>query len=423
MMYWQALSGNMPGLMLAVFDYMDSLMDDFRMNARLLYGCRGIYIPAPTAPDSGLLKHLQPHIVHWTGGAGWVSQLYYDYYLHTGDIAFLRERAIPFMREAAWFYRDFFILGENGFFVSSPSNSPENTPGNYWKGPGHSMGTTVNATMDFAIAKELMRNLADGLRAIGESEEEENQWRAMLERIPPYQINEDGAVREWMHPDYDDNYHHRHQSHAYPVFPGIEVTRQNDPALFDSFVQAIRKRLVIGLKEQSGWSLAHMANNYARMGEGDLALECLDILGRSCVMNNLMTLHNDWRGMGIGVDMDWAPVQLDANMGWTAAVQEMLLFSVPGELYLLPALPTRWIRGSVGPLLARGGVQCELSWDREEQMVDVTLRTCSGRQAVRLILPDMVARIQEFEFRPGQPVNVKLDERPRRLRLELKPLS
>jgi alpha-L-fucosidase 2 len=245
----------------------------------------------------------------------------------------------------------------------------------------------------------------------------------MLERIPPYQINEDGAVREWMHPDYDDNYHHRHQSHAYPVFPGIEVTRQNDPALFDAFVQAIRKRLVIGLKEQSGWSLAHMANNYARMGEGDLALECLDILGRSCVMNNLMTLHNDWRGMGIGVDMDWAPVQLDANMGWTAAVQEMLLFSVPGELHLLPALPTRWIRGSVGPLLARGGVQCELSWDREEQMVDVTLRTCSGMQAVRLILPDMVARIQEFQFRPGQPVNVKLDERPRRLRLELKPLS
>ncbi|MFF3923768.1 glycosyl hydrolase family 95 catalytic domain-containing protein [Paenibacillus lactis] len=423
MMYWQALSGNMPGQMLAVFDYMESLMDDFRTNARLLYGCRGIFIPAPTAPDSGLLKHLQPHIVHWTGGAGWVSQLYYDYYLHTGDISFLRERAIPFMREAAWFYRDFFVLGEHGVFVSSPSNSPENTPGNYWRGPRHSMGTTVNATMDFAIAKELIRNLADGLRAVGQNEEEENQWRAMLERIPPYQINEDGAVREWMHPDYDDNYHHRHQSHAYPVFPGIEVTRQNDPTLFDAFVQAIRKRLVIGLKEQSGWSLAHMANNYARMGEGDQALECLDILGRSCVMNNLMTLHNDWRGMGIGVDMDWAPVQLDANMGWTAAVQEMLLFSVPGELHLLPALPTRWIRGSAGPLLARGGVQCELSWDREERRVDVTLRTCSERQAVRLILPDIVERIQEFDYRPGHPVNVELDERPCRLRLELKPLS
>ncbi|OUS76698.1 alpha-L-fucosidase [Paenibacillus sp. MY03] len=421
MMYWQALSGNMPDQMLAVFDYMESLMDDFRTNARRLYGCRGIYIPAPTAPDSGLLKNIQPHIIHWTGGAGWISQLYYDYYLHTGDAVFLRDRAIPFMREAAWFYRDFFILGEDGFFVSSPSNSPENTPGNYWKGPRHSMGTTMNATMDFAIAKELLGNLADGLRAIGDGGEEEHQWRAMLERIPPYQINGDGAIREWMHPDFDDNYHHRHQSHAYPVFPGIEVTRQNDPELFGSFVQAIRKRLVIGLKEQSGWSLAHMANNYARMGEGDLALECLDILGRSCVMNNLMTLHNDWRGMGIGVDMDWTPVQLDANMGWTAAVQEMLLFSVPGELHLLPALPSRWIRGSAGPLLSRGGVQCELDWDRGEQRLDVTLRAGGGPQVVQLVLPDFVARIQNFEYRPGLPVSVELDERPLRLHLELQP--
>ena len=47
----------------------------------------------------------------------------------------------------------------------------------------------------------------------------------MLTRIPPYQINKDGAVREWMHPLFDDNYHHRHQSHLYPVFPGTEVTQ------------------------------------------------------------------------------------------------------------------------------------------------------------------------------------------------------
>ncbi len=420
MMYWQALSGNMPELLLAVFGYMEELLEDFRINARQLFGCRGIYIPAPTAPGSGLLKHKHPHILHWTGGAGWISQHYYDYYLHTGDMEFLRNRALPFMREAALFYEDFFTLGEDGYWVSAPSNSPENTPGNYWQGPGHSMETTVNATMDFAIARELFTNLAEGAAAAGCYGEELPRWRAFLERIPPYQLNEDGAVREWMHPGFLDNYHHRHQSHLYPVFPGTEVTRSGQPELFGGFVKAVEKRLVLGLKEQSGWSLAHMANNYARMGQGDEALECLDILSRSCVLPNLFTLHNDWRGMGIGVDMEWAPVQLDANMGWSSAVHEMLLFSKPGELHILPALPSRWRRGKAGPLLARGGVECSLSWDTEAGRVELELRSRQGGQQIELHLPSTAAAVPGYTLGAKDVVSkVAVGEAPLRLEIRL----
>jgi alpha-L-fucosidase 2 len=420
MMYWQALSGNMPELLLAVFSYMEELLEDFRTNARQLFGCRGIYIPAPTAPGSGLLKHKHPHIIHWTGGAGWISQHYYDYYMHTGDMEFLRNCALPFMREAALFYEDFFTLGEDGYWISSPSNSPENTPGNYWQGPNHSMETTVNATMDFAIARELFTNLAEGAAAAGCYQEEIPRWQAFLERIPPYQLNEDGAVREWMHPGFRDNYHHRHQSHLYPVFPGTEVTRSGQPELFGGFVKAVEKRLVLGLKEQSGWSLAHMANNYARMGQGDEALECLDILSRSCVLPNLFTLHNDWRGMGIGVDMEWAPVQLDANMGWSSAVHEMLLFSKPGELHILPALPSRWRRGTAGPLLARGGVECSICWDTEAGWVELELRCRQGGQQVELHLPAAAAEVPGYtQGQDGVISGVAVGEAPLRLEIRL----
>ncbi len=70
--------------------------------------------------------------------------------------------------------------------------------------------------------------------------------------------------------------------------------------------------MVVGLKDQSGWSLAHMANNYARMSEGELALECIDLLSRSNLLTNFFTIHNDWRRMGIAVcgDIRKAPVQL-----------------------------------------------------------------------------------------------------------------
>ncbi|UQZ83991.1 hypothetical protein SK3146_03203 [Paenibacillus konkukensis] len=386
MIYWQALSGNMPELLLAMFDYFDRLIGDFRTNAKRLYGCRGIYIPAPTSPDSGLLKHKAPHIIHWTGAAGWIAQHYYDYYLYTGDMQFLRERALPFLRETALFYEDFFILDDNGYYVSCPSNSPENAPGNYIPGPGQKplTETAVNSTMDFAIAKEVLTHLVEGAELADVYSDEIGKWKEMLKRIPPYRINEDGAVSEWMHPDYKDNYHHRHQSHIYPVFPGTEVTRENDPELFEAFVTAAKKRLVIGLKEQTGWSLAHMSNHYARMGEGDLALECLDLLSRTCVINNFYTFHNDWRSMGIGVDAHWAPFQIDANMGWSAAVQEMLLFSLNGTIRILPALPSKWRKGKAGPLLARGAVEVRIEWDQDAGTVLAELLSLHRSQSVSL---------------------------------------
>ncbi len=390
MIYWQALTGNIPDVLLAMFDYYESMMDDFRINAKHLYGCRGIFIPAVSTPGEGLIQHLGAHIVHWTGAAGWLSQHYYDYYLFTNDEEFLKKRAIPFMKEAALFYKDFFILNDDGFYISAPSNSPENTPSNLRrkedKNTITSFSTTVNATMDFAIAKELLTNLIEGAQIIGSMEADINEWREMLSFIPPYEINEEGAIKEWMHPDFKDNYHHRHQSHAYPVFPGYEMTEEENPELFEAFVTAIKKRLVVGLTSQTSWSLAHMACNYARMGEGDLALECLDNISRSGMMNNFFTVHNDWRSMGIGSNMSMAPFQIDANMGWTGAVQEMLLFSKPGFLKVLPAVPKKWIKGEIAGLLARGSIEVSIRWDMQKFTIELELRS-NKKQKININLP------------------------------------
>ena len=55
-------------------------------------------------------------------------------------------------------------------------------------------------------------------------------------------VNEDGAVKEWLHPTLEDNYAHRHLSHIYPVFPGNEVTAYNNPELFEAFRNAVNLR-------------------------------------------------------------------------------------------------------------------------------------------------------------------------------------
>ena len=404
MIYWQALSGHLAETALPLFDYFDNMMDDFRENARKLYGCRGIYIPSVTTPGSGLLKTIKPHIIHWTGAAGWIANHYFDYFQYTGDLYFLKTRAFPFLQETALFYEDFFTVDSEGYFQSAPSNSPENTPGNYWdgEGMGQHMETTMNATMDFALAKEVLTNLLKATEVLGHDESEIAKWQAMLERIPPYQINEDGAVREWMHPYFDDNYHHRHQSHIYPVFPGNEVTPTSDPELFRAFEIAIEKRLQIGISEQTGWSLVHMANVYARMKNGNQALECLNLLGRSCVTSNFYTTHNDWRDMGVGVAMYWAPFQIDANMGWSAAVQEMLLYSRVGQLGLLPALPDAWPKGHITGLIARGGVGVSIEWDVPAGKMSVELYSNGRTQSLNVAPPSCFGDARQIELQADQ---------------------
>ena len=76
---------------------------------------------------------------------------------------------------------------------------------------------------------------------------------------------------------------------------------------------------------------------YARLGEGEKALECLDALAKSCLLDNFFTLHNDWRGMGVTLEYDDAPVQLDALMGAVEAVSELAARYCSGTLYILPA--------------------------------------------------------------------------------------
>ena len=378
--YWQALPGNLKESMMAFYDYFDSHLDEFRYNAKQLYGCRGIYVPPFMSPESGIMRHTSPHVVYWSDAAGWLASFYYDYYLFTGDKDFLENRAIPFMKEVALFYEDFIVKDEQGKNMFLPSQSPENQPAQMptpGSGGGGRSGTKVqiNSTISIAISKEVFSNLIRSCELLDIEQEGVKRWKMLLADMPAYQVNEDGAMKEWLHPDFKDNYEHRHMSHIYPLFPGYEITEEKSPELYKACRTAIEKRL-IGLSSQTGWSLAHMANIWARLGDGDKALETMSILTRCCLGKNLFTYHNDWRGMGVTVTNIYgrsAPFQMDANFGIAAAVTEMLCSSDPEILRLLPALPSKWNAGDFHGILTRTGARVSAKWDMEEGRIELTL--------------------------------------------------
>ena len=318
------------------------------------------------------------------------------------------------MNEAAEFFEDFLFEGDDGKYVFSPSNSPENTPKNI-KGANDQHEISVNATMDVAILKELLTNLIKGANLTNTFTEKTELWEKMLSKLPEYQINEDGAIKEWLHPFYEDNYEHRHQSHIYPVFPGFEITRADNSPLYPAFEKAIELRESVGLKDQSGWSLMYMANVYARMGKSEKALNCLDYVGRSVLLPNFLTVHNDWRRMGVAMcnDNRKAPVQLDTNMGYTSAISEMLIFSTPDEIFLFNALPNRFRKGEAGPLCTRTLSKVSLKWDENNAFADICHN--GENRTVTLILPENMVFEQnnksrlEITLRKNETISLKIN--------------
>jgi alpha-L-fucosidase 2 len=371
MNYWQALPGNMPEILRSLFNLVESGLPDFRENARKYYGCRGILTPIRMIDDFGKKTGVIAQDVFFTGGAGWLAQFFYDYWLFTGDDDFLRWHAIPYMKEVALFYEDFVQTDAGGNLKMYPSDSPENRP------EGRNTQLCINATMDFAIMKELLTNLTDACTYLKIESEGLKRWKKLLSLIPVYQVNEEGAIREWMHTDFQDNYHHRHLSHLYPLFPGLEINSESNYRLFDACRVAVEKRNTIGIEAQTGWSLAHMANIYARLGLGDKAWECLSLMSRSTIGANLFTYHIDNRDMGITGSSTGNPAfQIDANLGFSAAVLEMLVYSNKEIIKLLPALPAKWKDGAVHGIRCRGGFEVNLEWNNHKlQLLSVTSYT------------------------------------------------
>jgi alpha-L-fucosidase 2 len=365
MNYWQSLPGNLAETALPYFDYYESLLDDWRENARSIYGCRGV-LANICGSTHGVVDAVGPWEVGWTAGAGWIAQLFYDYWLFTGDREFLRQRAIPFMREAARFYEDFLVEGEDGSYIFSPSFSPENWPEGYEV----TEVVVVNATMDVAVAREILTHLSEAYHELGMESEELSRWQAMLDKMPDYRVNKEGALCEWLHPDLRDRYSHRHLSHLYPIYPGLEITEENSPSLFRAGWTALEKRLRTGFRYQVGFSFTQMACTFARLGDGNRALECLELLLRSHVGCNLLADSENRRARGkgtsVGHDRDTASFIIECNLGFAAAVQEMVLSSRPGFVSLLPALPDRWEKGSIAGLRCRGNITVSIEWSREK---------------------------------------------------------
>jgi len=349
MNYWLANMTNLDELNTPLFNYIDKLVENGKVTAQKNFGCQGTFIPHAT--DLWAPTWLRAPTAYWgcsMGAGGWLMQHYWQHYEYTQDISFLKNRAFPAMQEVTKFYSDWLIEDpRDGTLISAPSTSPENR---FFNKEGKPVATCLGSAMDQQVIFEVFTNYIKACSILKVNNSFVGKIKMQLIRLRPgFIIDDNGRILEWDRPYTELEPGHRHMSHLYGFHPGSTITKDENPDIFKAVTNTLNYRLANG-GAGTGWSRAWLINCSARLLNGEMAHEHIQLLLQKSINSNLFDSH--------------PPFQIDGNFGYTAGVTEMLLQShEENKIRILPALPKAWKTGSIKGLKARGGLTLDIYWE------------------------------------------------------------
>jgi alpha-L-fucosidase 2 len=294
----------------------------------------------------------------YEAGTPWNLHYAYDHFRFDQDTAYLRENIYPNMKEVSQHLIDHQKLW-NGKYATMNGESPEN-----------GSPPDIATAHDGQTTWDLLTNTLEAATILNDDPAFRDTLATRLAQINDgiSHIGPNGDLLEFDNST-GNSAGQRHISHLFCIEPG----RQISPILDATKFAAAKKALLLrNPGAWTGWSFMVRARAYARCLMGDSAFKKLD--------SSLVWNYSPGNMLNHDIDNQSA-WQLDGNIGYSAAVPEMLAQSQVGyKIQLLPALPSKWPAGTVQGLRLRNGfVISSMTWS-SGKLVVAYIRSLLGKQ-------------------------------------------
>ncbi|MFC6704184.1 glycosyl hydrolase family 95 catalytic domain-containing protein [Flexivirga alba] len=302
-------------------------------------------------------------------GNAWLCNSVFEHYEFTQDTAYLA-KIYPLLKGACDFWKARLITTtvtdpatgkSREVLVDDHDWSPE-------QGPTDARGITY--------AQELVWQLFTNLRTAADVLHRDQGYAATIDELRsrlylPQVSPTSGKLEEWMSPDDLGDPQHRHLSPLIGLFPGDRLAPDVAPSYL---VDGARRLLEARGMSTYGWGMAWRGLCWARLKDPAKAYQAVMTVLRPSVNNSNGAAANFFDMYSFG---SRSTFQIDANLGTPSAMLEMLVYSRPDLIELLPATPTAWSDGSVRGIGARGGFTVDVAWSGR-QVTSATVHSHSG---------------------------------------------
>ena len=346
-------------------DWLWKIKDNSKAYTKQFFGVEGMNVACIATLEGRNLGGWNPYS-HSPSAAGWLAHHFYLQWKYSADGTFLRERAYPWVKEVAQYFRNVSVKGADGKRKLPLSSSPEIND--------NRMDAWFTETTNYDLACVQFTNKAamEMAESLGLADEAA-YWKQQMTEWPDFAKDATGLT---IAPGYPLSYTHRHLSNMLAIHPLGLIDVSQGKETKQLIERSIHHFQEMGTGGWVGYTYTWLANLQARVFDGDAAARSLRIFAKAFCSPNSFHLNGDQLKKGYS-GLTYRPFTLEGNFAFASAIQEMLLQSHTGVIRVFPAIPEYWQNASFRDLRAMGAFLVSADY-KDGEVEKITVRSEKG---------------------------------------------